>query len=886
MADGRFFLFNQEQWLDQQRRAAHLKSSDLNITGFYEYQTMFRGAQKYHLQALNEIRAFLNHVKISAIIADPSSLRKICVKSDPELAKKLTALVRQEFEASGASEELYQSKSLSKILRASKPKNTSGESKVDGLFLTNPLVKEISSQDKTNIITDESFGPVDKLMPLPESNVRPVNTPRAILRNSRSGVRELGKDRTDDANLPKLSVKGTEDTPTTQILDPGLVSALDPHMDQPPQMNPAIQQILRWRKSLQDVGADTTPPPFSPVGQGGQLQTEEILEKRAGESEYSDASEKNLRLKLYKRRRMGLVLKQYIKRFSWYQWWMVVWFVGITALAFGLSVYMFSAANSNVDGFTTSIRMDREVVEVSSWVRYLNIYSMINDPDLFKNAAYNMNKVVKLLEAKALPYLKERLDRIESSFGPVVLVEPPLEVGVIKDMNAYELVTTMTGFSRDLLRENMTVFLNMEDPRIDFQLRNSATISDFLQEVASNGVEEYIATIRFGTAILGACLGVVVLTAIVWSAAIFYPTLKRTHEDQIRFMKVFALVPKKDLMYLTVDLEEAIEEINEEIAAAESENDQQHDMLAKTLVDQHEMKDKYSTYMRVYIAGVTVLALFVVGLLIIPLVFLDDAAHRVQSINYLGRRRAYVSDVNFFATEATIQQPQFWGVRDPEMQLDYHIRSMAKLHTAAVTGMGSNGAGAQSNIPELSSILTDYGYCHRTLVDGGCDPETRDPPYIPDIGYTKELVLEPLDTLVDRFLYESKLFLRGRLAISDDEAGKPNVTDFLLNPHLQIMRGIMYDIVQGLEKTEDILLQLISNTGMQAQQHITIIMVVTMLLTIVAYIFIFRRFASRRIDSANEIVNLVFMIPQTAVDAKGEIRRFIDTAGLTGLEDV
>ncbi|KAJ3058804.1 hypothetical protein HK102_010307, partial [Quaeritorhiza haematococci] len=128
----RFFICIQDHFLEQHKRAASLNASNMNITAYCEYQTMFNGAQRYHLRALSEMRAFLSHVKSGRdghnpntypsfleriTVADeaaskcfsnlidkyPKSLPVVrlyarfvtTVKSDPELAKKLTVLARQ-----------------------------------------------------------------------------------------------------------------------------------------------------------------------------------------------------------------------------------------------------------------------------------------------------------------------------------------------------------------------------------------------------------------------------------------------------------------------------------------------------------------------------------------------------------------------------------------------------------------------------------------------------------------------------------------------------------------------------------------------------------------------------------------------------------------------
>ncbi|KAJ3080076.1 hypothetical protein HK102_003312 [Quaeritorhiza haematococci] len=519
-------------------------------------------------------------------------------------------------------------------------------------------------------------------------------------------------------------------------------------------------------------------------------------------------SEKNLRLKVHKRRQMAALLKRGIQKFSVYQMCLLLWLMALTGVAYGLSVYVFGTAEENVSGLIVSMRMGRRSTELDERYR--------------------------------------RYDEIE-------VVRPPRTVPTVQEMNAYEMLSALVDSGRYMFYEIT------DDYRYDFVIRNIGTIRDFLFTVGDDGEEEYRSKIQFG----------IVLMSV---------------RDQIQYLKAFALVPKKDIMNLLVDIDEAIEEITEDMASSEGEEDKEH-VDVKALTERNDLKDRVTaSYLRNYIAAVVLIALAVMAMLVIPLVRVSAAENTVHTITYVGKRRPYIVNINYYATEITLQEDKYWHPREAEMQMDFWIRILEELHKNSVTGSGKKQITALSSIPALSTLLTTSGKCARSKADG-CDVATRDPPYVPEIGYTRELVLQPVDTLMNRFLAEAQMFLENRAAMPDEQALQRNLTDFLFNPHLLLMRGIMEDVIEGFDQVQDIMFNLIDQDNRMAEQQVTIIMGLTFGLALVVYVLIFSRFSRQRLTSADEIVNLLFLIPQQVVDGKSELKRFFESAGLSGLSE-
>ncbi|KAJ3087881.1 hypothetical protein HK102_010076 [Quaeritorhiza haematococci] len=596
------------------------------------------------------------------------------VKSDPELAKKVSILARQlQAEQEDQEEGSIPIMNILNGRRASQILSGSRASQIVARSTSMPRTNEVAMGQGEGMRTE----------PLGwESSTEPRS---AIDRPARGSLK------------PRLSLKIEEEKDQAQVMD-GEMTALEQGQGSPGPRT-------RWHP---EQNVEYAPPAQLPADRpvfdvsdylrlskhGLELQTNvatsKVLEKQAGGSEASDMSEKNLRIKVHKRKRMALVLKNYIEKFSVYQLCMVILFVGLTAGVFGLSVYIFSTYAESNSMFTVSMRVPRRIMEVTTNMRYMNLYSMANNTE-------------------------------------------------------------------------------------------------------------------------------------------------------------------RDLMHILVDIDEAIEEINEDMAAEDEDTDKDFsNVVAKSLVESHEVKDKTFVYMRNYIGLVVVLLLCVVAMICIPLVRSNVSEHIVNTLNFVGKRRTYACEVNFVATEVTAQDTNFWQPGEIEMELQYLIRKFEALHINAKTGVGEQSIQPLAGIPALSQILTTY---------------------------------EPVDALIDRFISEAHLFLAHRHNLDDEYGRKQNLTEFLNHPSLILMRGLLPDILQGLEDTQDIMFHIEIDDNAEAQQIIVGIAVATAVVAIFAYFFVFSAFAKERLSQADQVVNLIFMLPQTVIDSKAELKRFIESAGISAASD-
>ncbi|KAJ3067275.1 hypothetical protein HK102_007459 [Quaeritorhiza haematococci] len=581
---------------------------------------------------------------------------------------------------------------------------------------------------------------------------------------------------------------------------------------------------------------------------------------------------------------MGVLLKSTIKMFSIYQLLMVIWHIALTATAFGVSIYIFDISQNNVADLTQSMLMGRKIVELSTYVRYLNIYSLVDDTKNFDGSLKKLNSTIISLESGGLSYLRNRMASL-SDYDSVVTIRPPSVMPTIEMMNAYQMLSALVDYAIDLSYENMTYFKTVEDYRFDFIIRNLGPIRDRLFIVWDNGQAEYKGKINAGVMILIACIALAGATVFVWFG-IFYPVLRKTAADQARYLKIFGAIPKRDLLNMITDIDEAIEEIQEDMMTSEDNDAADNHVNVKTLMDRNDVKDKQiKVLLWKYMTSVVLLALCVAGMLTIPLVRVSLADATVDIITYVGRERPHVASINFYATEACRMEHRYWHTREPETQMQYFLTLLEALHRNAVTGVGKKKITPLSSIPELRTILTNFGNCKRVNPQD-CDPATRDPPYVPGVGYTYDLVVNSVDNLMSRLIAESQMFLEDRYQMPETQAGTANLTDFLENPHLILMRGIMNDVVEGLQQTQSILFELINSQNAQAEKQVIGLMCMTIALAFLLYIFVFLRFTRQRSIQADQVVNLVFMIPQTVIDAKQDLKRFIESGGLSTLEDV
>ncbi|KAJ3080205.1 hypothetical protein HK102_003218 [Quaeritorhiza haematococci] len=582
---------------------------------------------------------------------------------------------------------------------------------------------------------------------------------------------------------------------------------------------------------------------------------------------------------------MSVLLKRGIEKFSIYQICVVLWHMALVGAAYGISAYVFTTAKENIDGLISSIRMGRRAIETATHLRYMHIYSLLNDTTTFESERHKLNTTLQVLETIALPYLRNRIAILKDT-AQVEIVRPPATVPEFENLNAYEMLSNLVDAYRDLINQNMSALSTTTDYRHHYVIRNIAPIRDFLTKVKDEGEQEYRSRIDVGFILMGIVIGLAGGTVVVWTMGIFYPLLRKTQSDQVQYLKAFALVPKKDLMNMLVDIDEAIEEITEDMATTEGDDDVDDHVNVKTLTDRNDLKDRVTaSWMRNYIIAVVVLGLAVVGMLVIPLVRVSSAKETVRTITYVGGRRIYAYNVNYYATEVTIQDPTYWLPHQIETHLSYWIRTLEDLHKNAITGLGKQEITPLSSMPALRSLLTAAGVCSR-IDPRGCDPDVRDPPYVPEIGYTYETAVAPIDTILNRFIAEAQMFLERRMGLEEDVSVQQNLTEFVRNPHLLFMRGVVQDIVEGLDKVQDVMFALMESENDTAESQVTILMSLILALAAALYLFLFTQFSRQRLMQADEIVNMLFLVPQQVVDGKAELKRFFESGGLSALGDI
>ncbi|KAJ3088331.1 hypothetical protein HK102_009010 [Quaeritorhiza haematococci] len=925
----RFYIEVSERSLELRKRGStDAGSIDDTQGGYSEYRSMFRKAQRYNLRALTEIREFLNHVRAGRQGHDPATypsfLERITVageaaskvfatlmdrypkclavvhlyakfattvKSDPELVKKLTTIAKNlcEKEAHVEADEnengevdLHNDMSVLNAAMTGVSIEQSGTASHATLHehQHQTTVPEIENSGPTIELKDE-FGRESKvnLQNIDYSSMEALGFPSA------DGSFQFHDDEPPSSINPSEIRKAFEDDDEQdhqQSLQP-----YDRHRR--PRRPSLVNPKTRWNEkpeSKEDSNLSVTHfdcPVQEPLEMSPQAHVVDVLEKATRESEHSDASEKNLRVKIHKRRQMAVLLKREIHKFSIVQLCILAWFMVLIGVAYGLTEYVFGSAGREITGLTTSNRLGRRAVEAATSIQQLHIYSMINNTKDYNKSRSKLNETINFVESSVLPYLRDHMASL-TKYERVEIIRPPRTSPSIELWNSYEILGGLTDFSRDMLRENASYFQSTSDYRYHFIIRNIGTIRDFLFNVRDRGEADYVGLMSFGSALLGVGFGVVGLTAVIWTMGIFYPVLIKTQRDQVQFLKAFAMIPRKDLMNMLIDIDEAIEELNEDIAASQNNNEQEHiDM--KNLRDRNDLKDKFTTlYKRNYLTAVAILTACVFAMFVISMIRVSTAVSDIVFIDLMARRRPLITDVNYYAQEITLMDSKFWHPGEPEMNMENQLRILTQLHKNGITGNAERKIPSMTAVPQLAKILAVGGNCSRSD-SKACDPDKRYPPYKPEIGYTYDLVLQPMDVLTSRFIAEAQMYLETRRALTVEQARKTNITDFLRNPHLLIMRGIMPDIIDGLGKAQDMMYALVLDDNRRTQQQVSVIMGVTFGVVFIAFITVFSRFSRKRMSQASEMVNLLFLIPQVVVDNRPELKRFFETAGLSGLNE-
>ncbi|KAJ3087980.1 hypothetical protein HK102_009841 [Quaeritorhiza haematococci] len=885
----RFFIFIQDRLLEQAMKTMELNTSDVDLSSYFEFQTILRGARKYHLQALAEIRAFYYHLKSNR--NDPSYIERISmaaeeandcfeklikrypnsrilhqmyarfvltVRYNPELAKKL-------LRAADEMEAIEDPPSAS-VMRGDTsmgenatdkapdiPRQNSAEGSMRQSASLMRLRKPISLLSlhsiKQNPLSTRAAAEGNKS---PQTQAK-VATPPSPLRNQTATL-FLKDARIDDEASPIREERAIR------------------FANVRPKYTEASQSQPNLPYARQNPGGMRASIPDMVGGNGNATQSYHNLDEndlmRIERAPISDSSESDrvTKYRLSKKRQMSSMLKAPLKRFAKLQLFVLACFIMFVSLGFGVSLFVFeSIKKSNVD-FAMSGYLVHKIVELGHHVRLLEVAVNYNDTDMYNAEKETMEQVIYAMRDEVLPRLVPISE--ESPRVPVRVRLVPQHSPHLVQESFYDSVAKMVDLIELALQQEEH---GVESHHIPYVFDNVVDISEYIREHVRDVEAKYRFQANLDSGILLVLFGCLVVIAILWGAILFRGVLKKSQANEVRFIKPLSYVPKRDLVTMLTDVEEYIENITQELILHE---DNGRDVTPAIDLS-YLRKDtglRYNKTEIIYVLAMISLTLLATIVFVLPVWRRLAIVDMLPAINLAADQSLYVQSVALLQTEILMDEGTITERFDAEMRLRHYISLLNDLHQSFQQAAGMK-------LTSILNVTVSSGICKRSNASE-CEPENRYPPYRPEFGYTQTLVLQPLNSLMQHFIYEASVFLEEH-SVDETYVPSADMSGFFTNNHWIMCWGLVRDILEGIEKVEDAVYDSIIRENDKSSQIITGFFVSTVVLSFFFYIFLFRRFMHRKLSQANTVLDLLFMLPDNVLDSKPEIKNFFETLGLS-----
>ncbi|KAJ3154434.1 hypothetical protein HDU89_008504 [Geranomyces variabilis] len=898
--DARFFIFMQDRILEQSKRTEGLNASTLNISSYVEFQTMQNGARRDHLATLIELRSFLSHIRAGQRGRDPKTypifLQRISeaeqratnyykkliarwpkskvllrmyasfllqVKNEREQASKYM-LMAEEIEENEARINTSMPLQRHGSIRSSKGPHIHGSNRASN--------SHVSASQRSLKELGASVPPKD-----PYLRSR-LDTIMAGQRDSQACESDASMEGLGAAAVPTVTLSAGVELPFAKRT---VEVDANEFAESKKTVNVVNTSQLRRRMSLgqynpgsdeitmdvepKGVGFNVGPSSEDVIGMGARMPSES-----AGGS--TKSSEREAKLKVYNKMQLQTRLKAPVVRLDRNQKITAIFYIIIVVVSFALGLWSFSAAETSIKGFVRGTRLPRVILQLSQITRNLTeIANVPNDPTALAIAqdrfAYSQGVLAGQLANFTTYYLPYLSAFYQEPYNIDLKVSQyPLPLKEIQHFNAYEATKSLLANGLSLASRDYGYFENpavkTSDNAARFFLDNSLDLADAYDAANTIGQNAWVASSMTNVYVLYGLLGVLIASMLGWGYLIFWPMIGDSYDEQVRTLKMFAMLPKKSLMHMLTEIEEQIESISDEMTAASQVDENGMDepnsnqnqsaaaaanRLLNRTFDTEVMIKKSSVSKHVirYGLGILVLALPAISLLVAPIIRALISVNYALTMNYTNNRRWYAQGAVYLAKEALYFDNTTWLPYDPLMQYKNQLSNLQQRHQDAVTGTNCI---ATTSISALNSF---------TLGSAPCQPACGNR----TMG---------LDAQIEWLISAGQEFFSSMMQ-----------NDILTAaPRLEFMNTLLTSVVDNLNGLDDAFTAIILNGNASGSTAMTCLFVLTLTSTSLVYLFIFRHTVKARMVEMESAVTLVFAIPDATIQAVPEIKRFIESGGM------
>ncbi|KAJ3145559.1 hypothetical protein HDU86_000868 [Geranomyces michiganensis] len=405
--------------------------------------------------------------------------------------------------------------------------------------------------------------------------------------------------------------------------------------------------------------------------------------------------------------------------------------------------------------------------------------------------------------------------------------------------NAYTLGTMLADSMRDLLNLNYDdwrapAIMHNIDVRMWFD--NCLAIGDAFNGFAEDSLDMFLtASAKRNIVVIAlmlVCVVVIVITALFINLMIRHALVK-----QRIVLKAFNRISSKDRRKILDMVEEEVEEFLEY-----ETDDGPHDATPP-----QTMVTVISFFALMFLGAISM------SLFIPPLISLQSSDQTARSIMLSNNRRYTFQVIGMLSHELPAGDTNTWAPYRVQHELSYRIWKLQNQHRSLLDG--SAGVVSTNDIPELADLCRTGGVC---LANIGCD----DRPFNLSIGYTKDVLLSGLDSVISTYLDHAERFLLSSTYSYDDA-------------NLYFLANLEDDLADGLSMVDGILLEVSKDKNKTLIQWEKILFSVAIVYFVGFYILSFMRmFATIRAHMA-QITACIFWIPPDISAANPDLTKFM-----------
>ncbi|KAJ3092072.1 hypothetical protein HK102_010982 [Quaeritorhiza haematococci] len=659
----------------------------------------------------------------------------------------------------------------------------------------------------------------------------------------------------------------------------------------PPRLSRAYSERQAPIAEGREVGQAT------PTSNDNEMQSIELGGRKLGSE--ASTGDKVYRQRLIKKRHMGHIIKSPLRKFAKYQ--LAAWgfFVLLTTAGFGIALWTFQAIKMYNAEFSLSTVVQRRVLELGLHIRMLDVYSRLGESAAYEGERRELSNLIQIMRKDVLPHLKEQLYKQMMKLPVQVRLHPGRSPRLV-DVTLFDSVLKMVDLAEFITNgewihsayKTTSIDLSFSDNFADvveiikpeetmngtkrergyynqFIMDNALDVTEFVEQFGEDVKGKYHHRGSTDLAMFLSLLALLVFIPIIWGFVLLWSTMKTSYQNEIRFLKPFSLISHKELASMVTDLEEYIENINEEM---EDVGEAAHELAEVTNSLRFSKRRAYNnSEVLKYAIGLTSMTVLASVIFALPVWRRMAIVDIISAINLAGDQSLYAQGAILMQTDILMNEGTVTERFKAEMQLSRFLDLWDGIH-------GTFESASLMSLESVARLTSGAGLCKQEDPNG-CDPPYRYPPYRTDFGYTETLVRQPLISLVSHFIFEARIFLEMHAA-NQTYFPTSDLSGFLNDRRWVLCFGILQDIVEGLAKVQNAWCESIISGNDVSIHVISAFFAATVVVSCASYLFIFRGFINRKIQQADTALNLLFIIPETVLDAKPEIKSFIDTFGL------